>query len=121
MLVSALCFFSAASCAGLRHMDAVDEFGAAQRNSRELLQASGAAETPVIEHAKDYEQLMYALENSAQDIELHGHIDLRDVEQEEGEDATILPSLIDNMRSLRVRFQLPMRCETRTIPPHAEA
>ena len=115
MLVSALSFCSATACTALRHMDGVEVLRAAQRNSRELMQAGEVAETPIIEHAKDYEELMYALENSAQDIELHGHIDLRDAEGGVGEDGTSLPSIIDHMRSLRVRFHSSMRC--RTIPP----
>lgn len=103
-LASILCLFPATAWAGLRSMpEGAGTLRAAQSKARELLQA-GATEVPVILHAKDYEEFTYALENYAQDIELHGHIDLRGIEDKLGFDGTVLPALEGNMRSLRVRF-----------------
>jgi hypothetical protein len=106
-LVSALSLFTATATASTVRSPISDEVGtmrAAQFKSRELLQAPAAAVSPVISYAKDADQLLYAFESAATDIELQDHIDLRDVEVDVALGGTVLPAALDRMRSFRVRF-----------------
>lgn len=73
-------------------------------HKRVLLQTPAPAEKAVIAYAKNHDELVYALENSAANVELHGHIDLRETAGGMAFEETVLPALINQMRSLRVRF-----------------
>jgi hypothetical protein len=104
LLVSALSLLAATASTVQCRVSEVDRV--APLKSRELQQASVATLSPVVAYVKDADELVYALENSATDIELQAHVDLRDVEVDLAFDDTVLPAAIDKMRSLRVRFPL---------------
>lgn len=108
-LVSILCLSFTPVLAGMRMLPkATETLKLADSNARGLLQAAAgnATKQVAIAFAKTVDELDFAMENSATDIELQDHLDLRGLESDLEFDGSILPSIIEHMRSLRVCLAL---------------